>query len=93
MILGTVAMLESKFRLTYNMILNLLRVEDFKVEDMIKRSFSEVQTQRVEPKHRALLNKVRRVLHDTARHIHTRMCVCVSPSREVPTPHDPRNDS
>jgi antiviral helicase SKI2 len=58
MILGNVAMLESKFRLTYNMILNLLRVEDFKVEDMINRSFSEVQTQREEPKHRALLTKV-----------------------------------
>ncbi|KAK4527176.1 hypothetical protein GAYE_SCF35G5098 [Galdieria yellowstonensis] len=34
--------LSSRFRLTYNMILNLLRVEDLKVEDMIRRSFGEV---------------------------------------------------
>ncbi|GJD06212.1 ATP-dependent RNA helicase SKI2 [Galdieria sulphuraria] len=33
--------LSSRFRLTYNMILNLLRVEDLKVEDMIRRSFGE----------------------------------------------------
>jgi antiviral helicase SKI2 len=31
MILGKATKLESQFRLTYNMILNLLRVEDFKV--------------------------------------------------------------
>jgi antiviral helicase SKI2 len=31
MILGKPSRLESQFRLTYNMILNLLRVEDFKV--------------------------------------------------------------
>ncbi len=32
MILGKATKLESQFRLTYNMILNLLRVEDFKVQ-------------------------------------------------------------
>ena len=41
MILGMPTKLESQFRLTYNMILNLLRVEALKVEDMIKKSFSE----------------------------------------------------
>eukprot|EP01133_Synstelium_polycarpum_P006687 gene6687-7776_t len=46
MILGVPSKLNSQFRLTYNMILNLLRVADFKVEDMIKRSFSEFATQR-----------------------------------------------
>ena len=39
-------MLRSQFRLTYNMILNLLRVEEMSVESMIKRSFSEFATQR-----------------------------------------------
>lgn len=39
-------MLRSQFRLTYNMILNLLRVEEMSVETMIKRSFSEFATQR-----------------------------------------------
>lgn len=39
-------MLRSQFRLTFNMILNLLRVEEMSVEGMIKRSFSEFATQR-----------------------------------------------
>eukprot|EP00871_Galdieria_phlegrea_P003118 jgi/Galph1/3807/GphlegSOOS_G2484.1 len=33
--------LNSRFRLTYSMIINLLRVEDLRVEDMIRRSFGE----------------------------------------------------
>ena len=41
MMLSEPTKLESKFRLTYSMILNLLRVEQLRVEDMIKRSFSE----------------------------------------------------
>jgi len=43
---GQSAKLHSKFRLTYGMILNLLRVADLTVEDMIRRSFSEFHTQR-----------------------------------------------
>lgn len=43
------AKLQSQFRLTYNMILNLLRVEALKVEEMIKRSFSENASQRLLP--------------------------------------------
>ncbi|KAI8903183.1 NUC185 domain-containing protein [Gorgonomyces haynaldii] len=46
MILGTPTRLVSQFRVTYNMILNLLRVEAIKVEDMIKRSFSENDAQK-----------------------------------------------
>jgi antiviral helicase SKI2 len=49
MILGKATMLESQFRLSYNMILNLLRIEHFRVEDMIKRSFSEAHSQRWMP--------------------------------------------
>ncbi|KAF8140636.1 ATP-dependent RNA helicase [Boletus edulis] len=49
MILGTPAKLQSQFRLTYNMILNLLRVEALRVEEMIKRSFSENASQRLLP--------------------------------------------
>ncbi|KNC49330.1 DEAD/DEAH box RNA helicase [Thecamonas trahens ATCC 50062] len=49
MILGKPYALESQFRLTYNMILNLLRVEDLKVEDMIKRSFSEADNASARP--------------------------------------------
>lgn len=49
MILGTPGKLSSQFRLTYNMILNLLRVEALKVEEMIKRSFSENASQQLRP--------------------------------------------
>lgn len=49
MILGTPTKLRSQFRLTYNMMLNLLRVEALKIEEMIKRSFSENATQALLP--------------------------------------------
>ncbi|KAF9444604.1 ATP-dependent RNA helicase [Macrolepiota fuliginosa MF-IS2] len=49
MILGIPGKLSSQFRLTYNMILNLLRVEALRVEEMIKRSFSENSSQRLLP--------------------------------------------
>ena len=43
---GIPTKLTSQFRLTYNMIVNLLRTNDLSVEGMIKRSFSEFHTQR-----------------------------------------------
>lgn len=46
MLAGKATTLTSQFRLTYNMILNLLRVEVLTVEDMMKRSFSEFHTQK-----------------------------------------------
>jgi antiviral helicase SKI2 len=51
MIMGEPSKLRSQFRLTYNMILNLLRVEALKIEEMIKRSFSEHATQQLLPEH------------------------------------------
>ncbi|KAF1813072.1 antiviral helicase [Eremomyces bilateralis CBS 781.70] len=51
MILGDATKLKSQFRLTYTMILNLLRVEALKIEEMIKRSFSENATQALLPEH------------------------------------------
>ena len=42
---GKPTRLQSRFRLTYNMILNLLRQEDMKVEEMMKRSFGESRAQ------------------------------------------------
>jgi len=48
-ILGQPGKLSSQFRLTYNMILNLLRVEALRVEEMIKRSFSENASQSLLP--------------------------------------------
>ncbi|EEH44136.1 SKI complex RNA helicase subunit SKI2 [Paracoccidioides brasiliensis Pb18] len=67
MILGDPTKLRSQFRLTYNMILNLLRVEALKIEEMIKRSFSENATQALLPEHQkqvqvseATLEKIKR---------------------------------
>eukprot|EP00850_Spirogloea_muscicola_P020625 SM000222S06966 [mRNA] locus=s222:39028:49965:- [translate_table: standard] len=54
---GKPELLESRFRLTYNMILNLLRVEDLKVEDLLKRSFAEINAQRALPEQQILLLK------------------------------------
>lgn len=45
MILGKPMSLESKFRLTYSMILSLLRVEMLTVEDMMSNSFREYRKQ------------------------------------------------
>lgn len=60
MILGQPTKLSSQFRLTYTMILNLLRVEALRVEEMIKRSFSENASQRMLPDHQ---KKVLEVSH------------------------------
>ncbi|XP_013417315.1 helicase SKI2W isoform X2 [Lingula anatina] len=46
MMLGKPTLLQSQFRLTYSMILNLLRVEQLRIEDMMKRSFSEFHSQK-----------------------------------------------
>ena len=45
MLKGKATKLSSQFRLTYTMILILLRVEEMSVEEMIKRSFTEFNTQ------------------------------------------------
>lgn len=46
MILGKPSFLKSKFRLTYGMVLSLLRVESLSVEGMMARSFLEVNHQK-----------------------------------------------
>ncbi|XP_068638074.1 DExH-box ATP-dependent RNA helicase DExH11 [Aristolochia californica] len=52
---GNLTKLESQFRLTYTMILHLLRVEELKVEDMLKRSFAEFHAQKKLPEKQQLL--------------------------------------
>lgn len=49
--LGVPTKLVSQFRLTYNMILNLLRIEALRVEEMIKHSFGENTSQTLLPEH------------------------------------------
>ncbi|XP_071723078.1 DExH-box ATP-dependent RNA helicase DExH11-like [Rutidosis leptorrhynchoides] len=48
-LVGSATRLESQFRLTYIMIMHLLRVEELKVEDMLKRSFAEFHAQKKLP--------------------------------------------
>ena len=55
---GKPTKLESQFRLRYSMILNLLRVEQLRVEDMMKRSFCEFHSQRDITKIHKRLEKV-----------------------------------
>ncbi|KAK6935765.1 Ski2, N-terminal domain [Dillenia turbinata] len=54
-IVGSATKLESQFRLTYIMILHLLRVEELKIEDMLKRSFAEFHAQKNIPEKHHLL--------------------------------------
>jgi len=54
--------LESKFRLTYSMILNLLRVEQLRVEDMMKRSFSEINNQKKQGDYKEKVKKLKKEL-------------------------------
>lgn len=58
MMLGVPNRLTSQFRLTYNMILNLLRVEALRVEEMIKRSFSENAAQKLAPEQQRQVEQV-----------------------------------
>lgn len=57
MLLGIPTRLESRFRLTYNMILNLFRVRELRVEDMMRRSFSESSGQRDAQENQDLLKE------------------------------------
>lgn len=63
-VLGTPTKLLSQFRLTYNMILNLLRIESFKVEDMIKHSFSENATQVLLPENQKKFDQLTKQLQE-----------------------------
>ncbi len=62
MMQGKPTPLESKFRVTYSMILNLLRVEQLRVEDMMKRSFSEINSQKRKDHNREMVKKLKQEL-------------------------------
>ncbi|CAD6897912.1 unnamed protein product [Tilletia laevis] len=67
MLLGQPTKLQSQFRLTYNMTLNLLRVEALKVEEMIKRSFSENASQKMLPDQQNKVKDIERQLNQLAK--------------------------
>ncbi|GEQ69176.1 hypothetical protein JCM33374_g2847 [Metschnikowia sp. JCM 33374] len=60
--MGKPTKLSSQFRLTYNMILNLLRIEALRVEEMIKHSFSENSTQTLLPEHKVKVEELSETL-------------------------------
>ncbi|XP_075042652.1 superkiller complex protein 2 [Mixophyes fleayi] len=64
MMLGKPTQLQSQFRLTYSMILNLLRVEALRVEDMMKRSFAEARTQKDSKAHEQRIKVLTKTLGD-----------------------------
>lgn len=57
-LLGTPTKLVSQFRLTYTMILSLLRIEAVKVEDVIQQSFSENATHMLRPETERQIKKL-----------------------------------
>ncbi|KAF8203919.1 antiviral helicase [Pholiota molesta] len=79
MMLGTPGKLSSQFRLTYNMILNLLRVEALRVEEMIKRSFSENSSQRLLPEQQKKVTESEKLLSMLPKF----ECVICSPDIEL----------
>lgn len=62
-LVGTPKPLRSQFRLTYNMILNLLRIDELRVEDVMARSFSEAPAGRTSVTVRKLLQRGSETLH------------------------------
>lgn len=64
-VLGTPTKLLSQFRLTYSMILNLLRIEALKVEEMIKHSFSENSTQVLLPENQKRYDEIKKQLQSS----------------------------
>ncbi|EGW33889.1 uncharacterized protein SPAPADRAFT_133625 [Spathaspora passalidarum NRRL Y-27907] len=72
--LGTPTKLSSQFRLTYNMILNLLRIEALRVEEMIKYSFSENSTQVLLPENQKrydeLVDDLKNITITPCKHCH-----------------------
>ncbi len=69
LILGQPTRLTSQFRLTYNMILSLHRVETLKVEDMMRRSFSEHASQNGRSDHE---ERIRALEEELAQRVHAR---------------------
>lgn len=63
--LGVPTRLKSQFRLTYNMILNLLRIEALRVEEMIKYSFGENTKQNLLPEQELKVKALREKLNES----------------------------
>eukprot|EP00794_Sanderia_malayensis_P015879 gene15879-17479_t len=73
MMLGKATLLQSQFRLTYSMILNLLRVEQLTVEEMMKRSFAESSHQKNAPEYDKKLQSLKEAI-DSQLEFHCQIC-------------------
>ena len=54
--------LKSQFRVTYSMVLNLMRVEQLRIQDMMRRSFGEFGSEKNSDKLAARLKELRDLL-------------------------------
>ncbi|EPB68371.1 hypothetical protein ANCCEY_12538 [Ancylostoma ceylanicum] len=83
--MGKAAPLVSQFRVTYSMLLNLLRVEHLRVEDMLQRSFVECASLREGPTRKTNLEKAEQHL-STLPKTNCQMCeppeATISPIRQ-----------
>lgn len=62
MMMGMPMVLKSQFRVTYSMVLNLMRVEQLRIQDMMRRSFGEFGSEKNSDKLAARLKELRDLL-------------------------------
>lgn len=65
LLLGQPTRLASQFRVTFGMILGLLRFESLQVEEMLKKSFSENASQKRRPEHEEQITKIEKMINDS----------------------------
>jgi antiviral helicase SKI2 len=97
LVTGSAKQMKSQFRLTYNMILNLMRIDEVRIEDVMSRSFSEAPAERDSAKFKRVVAsgekqleilRNRAVLLDRYRSLHGRLVrlrdlnFAISPSLE-----------
>jgi len=64
MMMGKPTLLQSQFRLTYSMILNVLRVEQLSVEEIMKRSFAEFSHQKDAPEFKSKRKALKKQINE-----------------------------
>lgn len=81
---GQALRLESKFRVTYSMILNLLRVEQLRIEDMLQRSYVESDSLRESKQKKKVLAEARKTLEG----VESVECETCTPNSRLREYHD-----
>ncbi|XP_010572728.1 PREDICTED: helicase SKI2W, partial [Haliaeetus leucocephalus] len=86
---GRPTRLQSQFRLTYSMILNLLRAQALRVEDMMRRSFSEFPLRRDAPAQERARTPPMGVSSEGSSRTFTTLVLCEKPPEEGGPAVDP----